>query len=492
MTALYARQSVNKQDSISVQSQIDMCKAKCFDEYKIYTDRGFSGKSTDRPAFRQMINDIQDGIIDKIIIYKLDRLSRSLLDFLQLLNKFDKLGVSVRSCCEEFDTSTPQGRMMLAILMSFAQMERETIAGRVRDNYYARACKGMYLSGPPPLGYKKVPAIINGVNSSRLEEDESKSNIVKDIYNMYCSGMGLQKTADCLNNSGTRTSKGKTWTASTVSAILVNPAYVKADSDVYTYLLEKGAEITDSMDKFTGKNGCYSYGSSERRKGTKNRSFDGQFITVGQHNGIIDASVWLEVQKRINKNKYMNNSGSGISSWLCGLVYCKCGQKMQIKYTINKYQTKYYYLYCKKSKFDICIYNKKAIRVDMIEKIAERIILSELNRLMQIPVTRDDENEIEKCRIKISAINEKINKLLDCLAEKSEINKCILSKIETLDKEKENINLIIKEKVNNTDNCCIDMISFWKNANTHAKKSISHSIIEKIILYYNNMEIYLK
>ena len=137
-TAIYGRQSVDKKDSISIEAQIGLCKKECNGEsnFKIYTDKGYSGKNTDRPQFRRMMQDVKSGLIDRVVVYRLDRLSRSITDFGHMWEELNSFHVSFTSVSEKFDTETPTGRAMLYIIMIFAQLERETIAGRVKDNYY--------------------------------------------------------------------------------------------------------------------------------------------------------------------------------------------------------------------------------------------------------------------------------------------------------------------------------------------------------------------
>jgi len=142
MYAVYVRQSVDRPDSISIQSQIDFCKYEVRDNhYKIYEDKGYSGKNTDRPKFKEMIKAIKDGVITKVVVYKLDRISRSILDFSNLIEMFQKYNVEFISSTEKFDTSTPMGRAMLNICIVFAQLERETIQKRVEDNIDNVKCK---------------------------------------------------------------------------------------------------------------------------------------------------------------------------------------------------------------------------------------------------------------------------------------------------------------------------------------------------------------
>ena len=137
--AIYARQSIDKADSISIDSQIEFCKYETHGEpYEVYYDKGYSGKNTDRPQFSNMLCARREGRIKRVICYKLDRCSRSILDFTRLMDEFKQYEVEFVSCTEKFDTSTPLGRAMLSICVVFAQLERETIQQRIYDTYHSR------------------------------------------------------------------------------------------------------------------------------------------------------------------------------------------------------------------------------------------------------------------------------------------------------------------------------------------------------------------
>lgn len=134
--AIYGRKSVERIDSISIESQIEYCQYEVRGgKYKTFTDNGFSGKNVDRPQFQVMMEAIRRGEINRVIVYRLDRISRSILDFSTMMEEFQKYGVEFVSCTEKFDTSTPMGRAMLNICIVFAQLERETIQQRVTDAY---------------------------------------------------------------------------------------------------------------------------------------------------------------------------------------------------------------------------------------------------------------------------------------------------------------------------------------------------------------------
>ncbi len=155
--AIYVRQSKDKKDSLSIKGQIDLCRHECShpESALIYEDKGFSGKNTQRPGFQSMLKDVKEGKIRKIIVYRLDRLSRSIIDFGQLWNELEKNQVEFVSVNEKFDTTTPMGRAMIYIIMVFAQLERETIGERVTDNYYTRIRQGNWPGGAGALWHDK-------------------------------------------------------------------------------------------------------------------------------------------------------------------------------------------------------------------------------------------------------------------------------------------------------------------------------------------------
>lgn len=198
--AIYARQSVDKKDSISIESQIEFCKYELKGgSCREYTDKGFSGKNTDRPKFQELIRDIKKGLIAKVIVYKLDRISRSILDFSGMMELFQQYNVEFVSSTEKFDTSTPMGRAMLNICIVFAQLERETIQKRVQDAYYSRSQRGFKMGGRPPYGFHSEPIKMDGINTKKLiaNPDEVEhpadfrdvrrpENLLRGYYPAFC------------------------------------------------------------------------------------------------------------------------------------------------------------------------------------------------------------------------------------------------------------------------------------------------------------------
>ncbi|HBT63609.1 MAG TPA: hypothetical protein DEB10_02965, partial [Ruminococcaceae bacterium] len=236
MIAIYARQSVDKKDSISVEGQIDLCRNECHgQEPRVYSDKGFSGKNTERPAFQRMMTAVRRGEIEKIIVYRLDRISRSITDFGAIWETLKEHGAEFVSISEKFDTSTPVGRAMVYIIMVFAQLERETIAERVQDNYFQRSKRGAWGGGPAAFGWDLVRMEIGGKKATTLAPNKDME-LVKEIFHRYAyTDTSLGKIAAWLTEIGVSGIRRKTWDNVSIARILHNPSYVRADADIYYY-----------------------------------------------------------------------------------------------------------------------------------------------------------------------------------------------------------------------------------------------------------------
>ena len=142
-----------------------------------YDDGGFSGGSIERPALKRLMKDIEDGNVDVVVVYKIDRLTRSLTDFSKLIEVFERRDVSFVSVTQQFNTTTSMGRLMLNVLLSFAQFEREVTGERIRDKFAASKKKGMWMGGVPPLGYD--------VKERKLVINEAEAKAVRHIYERF-------------------------------------------------------------------------------------------------------------------------------------------------------------------------------------------------------------------------------------------------------------------------------------------------------------------
>ena len=331
--ALYARQSIEKKDSISIESQLEYCRYEARGESCIeYMDKGFSGKDTNRPGFEKMMNDIRAGNIKRVIVYKLDRISRSILDFANMMEIFQKYHVEFVSSTEKFDTSTPIGRAMLNICIVFAQLERETIQKRVADAYYARCKRGFYMGGRIPYGYRLTNTVIDNIRTSMYEEVPEESEQLKLIYSMYAdTDNSLGDIVRYLNEHQIKNLRGANWSTARISEMLRNPVYVEADIDVYQFFQNQGANIYNPASDFTGYNACYLY------KGTvstsrKQSDLSDKEIVLAPHKGFISSKTWLTCRIRCLNNRQSTKTCKPKNSWLVGKVKCgKCGYALTIR-----------------------------------------------------------------------------------------------------------------------------------------------------------------
>lgn len=320
MIAIYARQSIDKKDSISIEGQIELCRHECNGgKPKIFQDKGYSGKNTDRPALQRMMIAVRRGEIDKIIVYRLDRISRSITDFGRIWETLKEHGAEFVSVSEKFDTSTPVGRAMVYIIMVFAQLERETIAERVKDNYDQRAKRGAFMGGPAPFGFDIKKTAICGKAASMLVPNEN-IELVKQLFHRYAyTGESLGKIAAGLTETSVPGISRKAWDNVSISRILHNPSYVKADADIYYYYRRKGLILYNDISEYTGRKALWLWGKRER-SAAKYTNLSGQLLAVAGHDGVIDSQTFLLCQRKLDGNRQLKNTGAGKYTWLSGLV----------------------------------------------------------------------------------------------------------------------------------------------------------------------------
>lgn len=329
--AVYARQSVEKKNSISIEGQIDICRRAAAGELTVYQDRGYSGKNTERPDFQRLMRDVQAGKIGKVYVYRLDRFSRSVADFGRLWEILQEHNVEFVSVSENFDTTTPMGRAMLHIIMVFAQLERETTAERVKDNYYRRAQLGAWPGGPAPFGYS-----IGRANSPdgrvipTLVPDQCAEFVVRIFHEYAAEGASLGSVARKLNQEGIPSPKRGTWDNVALSRLLHNPTYVMADEQVYLHYKGLGCAVTVPKEAFDGVHGVLLVGKRDRSK-RKYTDLKEHSVSVLNSVGIVSPEVWLACQYKLQKNRQVGNSGKGTHTWLSGLLKCaKCGYSLKV------------------------------------------------------------------------------------------------------------------------------------------------------------------
>ncbi len=240
--AIYTRKSTEEgleQEFNSLQAQREACeayiKSQKHEHWQLlsaeYDDGGYSGGNMERPALKRLLLDVQNGLIDIIVVYKIDRLTRSLMDFSKIVEVLDKHNASFVSITQHFNTTTSMGRLTLNMLLSFAQFEREVTGERIRDKISASKKKGMWMGGKPPLGYYR--------KDKKIYPDEEKSILINNIFKKYIELKSTTLLKDWLDKQGHNISVGN------LNCILRNKAYIGLVGHKGTWYLGEHQGIID-------------------------------------------------------------------------------------------------------------------------------------------------------------------------------------------------------------------------------------------------------
>lgn len=276
-----------------------------------YDDGGFTGSNLERPGLQKLLSDIREHKIDCVVVYKVDRLSRSLMDFAHLLEFFDKNNVTFVSVTQAFNTNTSMGRLTLNILLSFAQFEREIISERTKDKMDAARKKGKWLGGRPLLGYdidKEAKKLV-------VNKDEAK--IIREIFDRYLQGNSLLKVAQTLNNKGYRTKRTTSENGRTFGGFKYGVTQIQSIITSVLYIIGKV---------------CYT----------------GQ-IYDGEQKAIIDEETFKKAQEKLKENRVERKAtkNTDCTGLLTHLLHCKtCKSFMFHTYTLKNETHKYRYYVC--------------------------------------------------------------------------------------------------------------------------------------------------
>jgi len=305
--AIYTRKSTDHNLDLefnSLDAQREACeayiKSQAHEGWRLvpaaYDDGGISGASLDRPAIQALLTEIRAGKIDIVVVYKVDRLTRSLADFAELVELFDKFGVSFISITQSFNTTTSMGRLTLNVLLSFAQFEREVIGERVRDKISASKRKGIWVGGPVPLGYASV--------NKKLVIVPEEAKIVREIFHRYLELGAVRLLAADLDKRG---------------------------------IVSKRRELSGGRVSGGGR-----FGVGALSHFLKNRTYIGEIayrgeIHAGEHEPILEREVFEQVQARLATNnvEYRIKSRGG-AALLTGRIFDDRGNRMTPSHTTKK------------------------------------------------------------------------------------------------------------------------------------------------------------
>lgn len=471
MIALYCRVSTREQSlegySIGEQQERlkDYCSAMGWKNFDLYVDGGFSGGNMERPALKRMLRDIEKGKIEKVVVYKLDRLSRSQKDSLVLIEDvFLRNNVDFISMSENFDTGTPLGRAMVGILSVFAQLEREQIKERMMMGNEARAKEGKYCGGCSPIGYD----YING----ELKLNDFEALQVREAFELILENMSPRRIAKIFNEKGYRTKFG-TWSGDRVRYVLKSPLYI-------------------GRVKYAGE------------------YFDGIHEAIVSEETFEDAQKILE--KRFEEVKANRNAGKA-STYLGGFLICgRCGAKYTKQLQLSKRSDGSYYRY----HYFVCNSRNKKRAESVrdphcknknwnIEKLTN-IIFDEIRKLSLDPnyfeEIRDNSIQEDKRSIleaEIEKIDAQLSRVMDLYileniplqtleVKTNELNEQRLKLEEELESlEEESSEKLSKEEA---EEIFQNFDAIIKRANFEEIRSVLAALIEKIVLDGEDIEIH--
>lgn len=339
--AIYGWKSVYSDRSDSITNQCRMCRE--YIQFKFpgqdegiteYTDEGLTGANTNRPMLKALLQDIKDGLIDAIVVYQLDRLSRDVRDFANIYAALEEKGVMFISIKENIDTATPIGKAMMYVTMVFAQMERETIAARVVDNMTGLARRGFWPIGTVPTGFVRQHITIDGKRHSTLAIDPRGSAYIKSIYDTFLDEeMTVQGMETHFRKNGIKTLNGYFFSQASIYRILTTPYYCVATEAVYDYWEALGCQMDagSPREMWDGSRGVMVYGRRGKGEGGTHPQRDKSewIVCLGLHEGFIPADRWLAVQERFKQNTFDKTMKYEVPL-LKGVLRCKCGGRMSV------------------------------------------------------------------------------------------------------------------------------------------------------------------
>ncbi|BDW86472.1 recombinase family protein [Roseicyclus marinus] len=345
--AIYTRKSSEEgldQEFNSLHAQREACEAYIASQKSEgwalvrdqYDDGGISGGTLERPALQRLLADIEDGLVDVVVVYKIDRLSRSLMDFSKLVEVFDRNSVTFVSVTQSFNTTTSMGRLTLNILLSFAQFEREVTAERIRDKVKASRMKGMWMGGPVPFGYD--------VRDRKLVVNPDEAAKVRMVFERFVEVGSATVLARDLRRDGFRNKQGT----------LINKGYL------YRLL--------------------------------NNRVYRGEAVHKGvaypgEHEAIVDARLWDQVHDIMGESprKRANNSRTQTPALLKGLLFTATGAAMTPSST--KKATRRYRYYVSMDLLKNRETPEDGIPRRLPADTAETAVITEIRRVLRTPET---------------------------------------------------------------------------------------------------------
>lgn len=453
--AIYARKSKATKKGESISNQIELCK-KYFTNttneevnFLIYEDEGWSGGNINRPQFIKMMADAKLKRFTALICYRLDRIARNVADFSSTYKILEENNIAFISITEQFDTNSIMGRGMINIAATFAQIERETIAERIKDNMLELSRTGRWLGGTPPLGFKSVQITENNKKMYKLEVVEDEIEIVKLIYKLYPQYKSTVPIARYLCSNSIKGKNGGDFSRNTVFQILKNPVYCSSDEEAIKYFENKDSTLNCTNNKELG---LMVY--NKRKGGKKENPIDEWIIATGKHPAIIPGSEWVNCQNILDeiKSKSSPRKATGNKFLLSGILKCaKCGSSMCS--WSRTYKGIYYRSYrCELKNRAANRCDCKMINADELEEFVIDLLKNlNIEDIINISTAKNNNSKLKR---ELTALNKALsenNKLLQGLIKKLaliddiEILSMIQSEIKKIKSENEDIDKKINQ-----------------------------------------------
>lgn len=495
--AIYARKSVDKgPNSVSIEMQLEDCKKKADELFPKciiteFSDTGYSGKNTNRPDFLKMMELVDLGHFDAVIVYKLDRISRSVTDFWKIYEKLKNNNVAFVSVKDNFNTGDSFGLLIMSILATFAEMERENIATRVTDSFIATAkSDGRLLGGKAPLGFERCR---NEYNHPSLRVSEKDAEIVRDLFKKYA--YDLNCSINELSHYA-REKYGLEKGNGSISELLSNEKYVAADDKTYKYWKGLGCEILKEKEYWIGTNACYALFTKTHHKDgrvTINDPKDWK-VTIGNWKPIVDTDIWLIVQKRKKENKDSERNTRMVDKmkWkeLTGLVHCpECGSSVKI---VGGEGSAYRNISCTRKYQgpgkNTCTYRFTKLKPETVwENVAIKIQKYLDNEDLRSESTKDVLDRSYKKQIKY--LEKQADNLAEAIAKNS--SPALLRQLDEVQRKIEEQNLAMVNNMNSEEDLIAARITNftrgkkidYRSLSVEEKKSLLGILISKIYLH---------
>ena len=401
--AIYCRVSTVEQaeEGYSIDSQYQNIKEYCEREgheiYKLYEDRGISGKNiSNYTRSRVLLEDAKNNKFDLVLSWKLNRLSRKLLDILNIVEFLDKHNVAFRSLTESFETETPSGKLQLNIMGAIGEFERETIADNVRMSLIAKSKEGLWCGGVV-LGYDTVEIPNEGKKrkNTKLQINEKEASTVRRIFELYSQGYGYKAVVNRINKEGYKTKRNNEFAVATVKEILKNPIYI--------------GKIRYNVRQDWSK----------KRRNNINQN---PIISDGQHEPIIDMETWNKVQVILKERSKKHNKIYDSEFPLTGILKCPvCGAGMTISRSTSKRKDgtkkvlEYYSCGNWKNK-GTAVCRSNSIRVEVADEYVLNKIMTVINNKSILKrvidnINRNKSSKLQPTIDELGRITNEINKL---------------------------------------------------------------------------------